>query len=130
VCWAVSGLLTWYRADVTSGANGSGLLSDLHVFSLARVRLSLDNVVGTATRYGLEGSWIESRWGRDFSHLSTPAPRLTQSSVQWVPGLCPGQGGQGVVLTTHPHPGPRYAERSRAIPLLCPKRPSRPIRKG
>jgi hypothetical protein len=30
------------------------------------------------------------------------------------------------VLTTHPHLVPRYTERSRAIPLLSPKRPSRP----
>ena len=102
VCSAVSGLLTWYRAEVTSGANGSGLLSDLRVFSLARVRLSLDSVVGTVTRYGLEGPGIESRWGRDFPHLSTPTPRLTQSSAKWVPGLSPGQGGRGVVLTPTP----------------------------
>ena len=26
--------------------------------------------IGTATRYGLDGQRIESRWGRDFQHLS------------------------------------------------------------
>ena len=33
-------------------------------------------------------------------------------------------------MTTHPHLVPRYTERSRAIFLLSPKRPLRPIRKG
>jgi len=31
------------------------------------------NVVGIATGYGLDGPGIESRWGRDFPHLSRPA---------------------------------------------------------
>jgi hypothetical protein len=30
-------------------------------------------VVGIATAYGLDGLGIESRWGRDFPHLSRPA---------------------------------------------------------
>ena len=38
--------------------------------------------VGIATRYGLNGPGIESRWGRDFSHLSTPALGPTQPPVQ------------------------------------------------
>jgi hypothetical protein len=36
-----------------------------------------DSAVGIATRYGMEGPGIESRWGRDFPHLSRPAPRPT-----------------------------------------------------
>jgi hypothetical protein len=31
-----------------------------------------DSSVGTATRYGLDGPGIESRWGRDFAHSSRP----------------------------------------------------------
>ena len=38
--------------------------------------------VGTATGYGLDGPGIESRWGRDFPHLSRPAMGPTQPPVQ------------------------------------------------
>ena len=43
--------------------------------------------VGIATRYGLDGPGIESRWGRDFLHLSRPVLGPTQRPVQWVLGL-------------------------------------------
>jgi hypothetical protein len=56
--------------------------------------------VGTATGYGLNGPGIESRWGRDFPHLSRPVLGPTQ------PDLYRGGGGvesgRGVTLTSHP----------------------------
>ena len=46
--------------------------------------------VGIAIAYGLDGPGIESRWGRDFPHLSRPALRSTQPPVQGVLGLSRG----------------------------------------
>jgi len=45
--------------------------------------------VGIATRYGLDGPRIESRWGRDFPHPLRPVLGPTQPPMQWVPGLPP-----------------------------------------
>jgi hypothetical protein len=36
------------------------------------------SVVGIATDYGLDGPGIDSRWGRDFPYLSSPALAPTQ----------------------------------------------------
>jgi len=44
---------------------------------------------------GLDGPRIESRWGRDFPHLSRPVLGLTQPTVQWVPGLSRGKERPG-----------------------------------
>ena len=40
------------------------------------------SVVGIATGYRLDGPGIESRWGRDFPHLSRPTLGPTQPPVQ------------------------------------------------
>jgi len=43
--------------------------------------VSRDSSVGIATRYGLDGQVIESRWWRDFPHLSRLALGPTQPPV-------------------------------------------------
>ena len=64
---------------------------------MARIKLYSNNMkcglgssVGIATGYGLDGLGIESRWGRDFPHLSRLALGASQPPVQWVPGLSQG----------------------------------------
>jgi hypothetical protein len=54
-----------------------------------------DNVVSTATRYGLGGQEIESRWRRDLPHPSRPALGITHPPVQWERGFFPGGKAAG-----------------------------------
>ena len=62
-----------------------------HVFIYALLMLmGRYSAVGIATRYGLDGLGIESRWGRGFPHPSRPSLRPTQPPVQWVLGLSQG----------------------------------------
>jgi hypothetical protein len=49
-----------------------------------------DSSVGIATRYGLDGPGIESRWGRNFPYLSIPALKPTQPPIERVSGLYGG----------------------------------------
>ena len=48
--------------------------------------------------YGLDGPGIESRWRRNFPHLSRPALRPTQTPVQWVQGLSRHYATAGLTL--------------------------------
>jgi hypothetical protein len=51
----------------------------------------LGSVVGIATAYGVDGPGIESRWRRDFPHLSRPALGPSQPPVQWVQSISRGE---------------------------------------
>ena len=46
-----------------------------------------DSAVVIATRYGVEGPGIESKWTRYFPQLSRPELGTAQPPVRWVTGL-------------------------------------------
>jgi hypothetical protein len=62
----------------------------IYIYIYVCIYVGPDSAVGIATHYGLDGPGIESRWGRDFSHMSRPALWPTQPPVHWVPGLSRG----------------------------------------
>ena len=63
-----------------------------HFFHLSMGFFGPGSSVGIATGYGLDDPGIESRWRRDFAHLSRPAlgPTQTLVLVQWIPVLSRG----------------------------------------
>ena len=70
--------------------------------------------VGTANGYGLDGSGIKCRCGRDFPHLSRPAPASCTMDAGSFPGV---KSGWGDMLIPHPLLV-SWSRKSRAIPLL------------
>jgi hypothetical protein len=72
------------------------------------------SVVGITTRYGLYGTGIESRWGRDFPHPSMSALGPTQPPIQMGTGSFPGLKQQGCGVN---HPPPSSAEVKERVEL-------------
>jgi hypothetical protein len=61
-----------------------------------------DSSVAMATRYGLDGPAIKSRWGRDFPHLFHTVPRSHPASCTMGTGFVfRRQRGWVVAFTTH-----------------------------
>ena len=85
-----------------------------------------DSSVDIATRYGLDGPGIESRWGRDFPQPSRPALGPTQPPVKWVPGFFPGvkRPGRGA---DNPPPSKRRGHGRVELYLYSPSGPSWPV---
>jgi hypothetical protein len=84
------------------------------------------SVVRIATGYGLDGPGIESRWGRDFPHLSGPVLGPTQPPVQWVLGLSRGKRAAGAWSWPLTPLLVSWSWKSRAI-LLLPLWAVRPV---
>jgi len=68
----------WPLISVISGARTRTCVFVLH----KRTSVGRDSSVGVATRYGLSGPGIESRWGRDFPQPSRPTLGPTQPPIQ------------------------------------------------
>jgi hypothetical protein len=76
------------------------------------------SVVGIATGYGLDGPWIESRWGSRFAAPVQTCPGAHPASCTVDTGSFPGvKSGRGVILTPHPLLVP-WSRKGRAVPLL------------
>ena len=90
----------------------------LYLYLLPIMQKERGSPVSIATRYGLDGPRIESRWGggRDFPHPSRPALGPTQPPIQWV--LAVKRPGRGV--DHPPHLVPRLKEQKSytSAPLL------------
>jgi hypothetical protein len=70
-----------------------------------------DSSVGIATRYGLDGPGIESRWRRDFTYPSRTVLGPTHPLVQWVPRFSPGVKRPGRGVDHAPPPSAEFKER-------------------
>ena len=90
--------------------------------------MTRDSSVGIAAYYGLDGRGFESRWGRDFPHLSIPALGPTQPPVQWVPGISRGLKRPGCGLDYPPPPTAEVKERV-DLYLYSPFGPAWPFRR-
>jgi hypothetical protein len=92
-----------------------------YVVVMCILHVDRDKVVGTATRYRLDGPEIESRWRRDF-----PALGPTQPPILWVPGVFPesntaGCGGD------YPPPCSAEVQDGVIVNVFFPSGPSRPV---
>jgi hypothetical protein len=85
-----------------------------------------DSSVGIATRYGLDGPGIASRWGRGFSASVQTGPGAHPASYTTGTGSFPGVKRQGRGVD---HPPPSSAEvKQRVQPYLySPSGPSWPV---
>ena len=79
-----------------------------------QVYVDRDSSVGIATRYGLEGPGIESRWGRDFPRQSRPALGAHSASYIMGTGSFPGAKRPGCGVD---HPPPSSAKVKERVEL-------------
>ena len=90
---------------------------------LLKVFIGSDSSVGIATVYRLDDLGIESRWGRDFPHLSRPAhPASCKMGTGSFPGV---KCGRGVMLTP---PSSAEVKNRVELYLYSPQGPSWPMK--
>jgi hypothetical protein len=93
-CWGECWVMKWKKWSRHSRGRVEGI-QEKNINRESRFRrrhlvfVGRDSSVGIATRYGLDGTGIESRWRRDFPQPSIPSLGLTQPPIQWVSGLFP-----------------------------------------
>ena len=88
-----------------------------------------DSSVVIATRCGLDGQGIESRWWREFTHPSRPALGPTQPPKQWIPAFFPGGEGVGR-WDSQPTPWDAEVKERVQLYLLSLSGPSWPVLRG
>ena len=85
------------------------------------LHMGRDKVVGTATRYRLDGPEIESHWRRDF-----PALGPTQPPILWVPGVFP-EGNTAGCGGDHPPPCSAEVKERVIVHVYCLSGPPWPV---
>ena len=103
ICDPQSVILNWLRFSFQGIKGSQGVNLSTHLYVVP---------VGIATRYGLYGPGIESRWGEIFRTRpdrlwGPPGPlydgyRVSPGSKGGIGSVPGGKGGRGVMLTTHP----------------------------
>jgi hypothetical protein len=85
-----------------------------------------DTVVSIATRYGLDGPRIESRWGKAFPHPSRTALRPTQPPITMGTGSFP-RVKRPECGVDHPPPSSAEVKERVVLYLYYPSGPSWPV---
>ena len=88
--------------------------------------VGLDSAVGIATRYGVDGPGIESRWGARFSAPIQTGPGAYRASCKMGTGSFPGvkRPGRGA---DHPPPSKCRGHEMVGLYLYSPSGPSWPV---
>ena len=95
----ISAVTSWIGIQVSSSDENNHVITEINRANILAV--ARDSLVGTATRYRLDGPGIECWWGRDIPHQARPALEPTHL-LYMDTGSFPVLKQTGVTLTTHP----------------------------